>query len=395
MIKNLIWRGLHHLQPKEEAFVAAIGAQTLIRPLRFKKLAWNKFEQVSLESQRGVYIALVPYDQYACSTSEVEPVIYQLQTWQEVDLCRRRCLVRHDHEVDADIEVKWSENPSTLAMAPDLRLVPNHSNEFYLAQVNDVLARIREGQFYQLNLLRYFQVQSSRGALIERLAEHPAPYCAYFQGPDHQVISFSPERFLKAIRLPNGDWAASTFPIKGTLPSDSLMDLLQSKKDMAELSMIIDLMRNDLSEVAKVGSVSVPSQPYVRDFGYVKHLIGEVAAHLPGSLKVGQLMRSVLPAGSITGAPKRAVMEAIADIEGRPRHFVMGNMFWLDLKRGFLDSSVLIRTAQVIENEYEFAAGSGIVIKSDPSVELMEVQAKCQALGQRREKSWNSTVQFI
>jgi para-aminobenzoate synthetase component 1 len=277
--------------------------------------------------------------------------------------------------------------------APDLTLSPERPAGAYRAMVAQALADIRSGRYYQINLLRYFSVAHrgpDRDWLLARLRDAGGPMAALVDVPDLTVASFSPERFV-AVETTAAGLTARTYPIKGTAPrhADPVADaaagaaLAASPKDRAELNMIVDLMRNDLRRAGVSGSVSVPRPGALVSHAHVHHLEACIEARLPIDTTVADLLRAVCPAGSITGAPKREVMAAIADYEGRPRGYLMGNAFWLDAS-GHFDSSVLIRTLVRQggrDDAYTYGAGSGIVTLSDPEAERLEIAAKCRVVG--------------
>jgi anthranilate/para-aminobenzoate synthase component I len=145
--------------------------------------------------------------------------------------------------------------------------------------------------------------------------------------------------------------------------------------------MIIDLMRNDLYRMARPGGVHVVDPGTVHSFANVHHLIGVVEASLRSDLSWGDIARALCPGGSITGAPKREVMLAIREYEQRERGYLMGHLIYVDAQTGRADASILIRTAvRLADGMWEFAAGSGLVIHSQPEEEAAEVQAKARVI---------------
>ena len=199
------------------------------------------------------------------------------------------------------------------------------------------------------------------------------------------VVSFSPERFVRLRPHNTDDFLWETFPIKGTRPRHAHKDmdaamkneLTTSAKDRAELNMIVDLMRHDLARVSQRGSVQVVEAGTVRAHETVYHRHAHLCAVLRSHLSLQECLAWLLPAGSITGAPKKEVIEALQDLEPQPRGYMMGNIIYL-APSGVFDSSVLIRTLHIHPQKGAlYAAGSGIVIGSEPETEWREVQAKC------------------
>ncbi len=280
--------------------------------------------------------------------------------------------------------------PLTSTVGFDLR--PRESDASYLAKVQRIQNDIRAGTYYQLNLLRYFgfEIEPGRQEMYRLLRERAGSYSVWLATADLSIASFSPEQFICLTPTISG-LQASARPIKGTISrsddptEDHLLahQLATSPKDRAELSMIIDLMRNDLGRVSELGSVKVLDSGSIESLPYVHHLVAQVSSRLRSDLTLGDFLDSVCPAGSITGAPKIEVMKAIRNLEGRDRGFFMGNLVLFDSETGYLNSSVLIRTAYAragASSVWEYAAGSGIVLDSDPALELLEIEAKTAVL---------------
>ncbi len=277
-----------------------------------------------------------------------------------------------------------------------LHLLPHSPKATYLKQVEQVLEDIRAGQYYQLNLLRYFTAEGADfGSLFPVFLERSGPMGAWIHVDQLEIASFSPERFV-SIKLQDqkDDLLILTEPIKGTAPRGltpledqrNASSLWESTKNQAELAMIIDLMRNDLSKIAIPGSVQVPTQTHpveLQSFANVHHLVGRICGSLKKGTALGGVLEALCPGGSITGAPKKAVIQAITRYEQRLRGYFMGHVFWMD-HLGQWDSSILIRTlireGGGPDNRWEFAAGSGLVIHSNPLEEYAEIDAKSRIL---------------
>lgn len=214
--------------------------------------------------------------------------------------------------------------------------------------------------------------------------QSPAPFAAFVRcGSDHTLVSASPERFLRV----EADRAISTRPIKGTRPRGETPDedaalareLTESAKDRAENLMIVDLLRNDLSRVAEIGSVDVTALCALETFARVHHLVSEVRGRLRADKDVFDLLAAAFPGGSVTGAPKVRAMEIIHELEPVPRGPYCGSVFWAGLD-GQMDSSIVIRSLTVRGREVRANAGGGIVADSDPQKELEEMQTKAKPL---------------
>ncbi|NRA67349.1 MAG: chorismate-binding protein [Pseudobacteriovorax sp.] len=261
------------------------------------------------------------------------------------------------------------------------------TDEAYLKAVEDSKELIRQGRFYQINLLRYFSMTGVKD-WYKAFHQHAGPFSAWMRTEDFELVSFSPERFVN-IESQNDGFQIVTEPIKGTLrvsedPAENLrlmQQLLASEKDQAELHMIVDLMRNDLYGICSFDSVIVSDPGSLHSFSNVHHLIARIEGRLSDNLSLNRILEVLTPGGSITGAPKREVMRAISELEGRDRGFFMGNCIRWDPNCGNFDSSILIRTAVKQADRYEFAVGSGLVIHSCPTLELEELWAKGKVVG--------------
>lgn len=270
-------------------------------------------------------------------------------------------------------------------------LVPTKGDAHYLNTLNKILEDIRSGRYYQINFLRYFTCQDTLDfkSLLSRYYWNAGPQACWFKFPDWEIVSFSPERFIEV--LPQSEkFLTRTYPIKGTAPTcddpqineETRQKLATSEKDLAELHMIVDLMRNDLNRISLPATVNVMDPGSVHTFKKVHHLIAHVESYLEKDLTFDSFLQAISPGGSITGAPKIEVMKAIYEYENRPRGYFMGNAFYWDYESGRFDSSILIRTLvrESKEPTFSYAAGGGIVIASKPQGEMNEVAVKCRVV---------------
>lgn len=302
-------------------------------------------------------------------------------------------LFESDGAETAPFQVQWplapaAEKTSLQPLSIDWKSTWTDSQ--YLEAVRQSLEDIRDGRFYQINVLRYWQHQGEipRPYFLRRLRKFAGPFAAYFDLPDLGLVSWSPERFVK-IRHQEATALAEAEPIKGTRPvvGDAAQDaalvqeLQASVKDNAELHMIVDLMRNDLQRISEPGGVRVLDRGTVKSFPNVHHLIARIEGRLKPGRKLEEICRALCPGGSITGAPKREVMDAIHSREERERGYFMGNIWYKDAFSGRIDSSILIRTAvRQSKVSWEYAAGSGITVKSHAYEELQEVLTKARII---------------
>ena len=267
--------------------------------------------------------------------------------------------------------------------APQLSFKGGLGRERFCAMVRRAKDYIAAGDIYQVNLSQRFAAawapSSDPFGLFMRLREcSPAPYGAFFDQGDRQVVSSSPELFLamsgKQVR---------TRPIKGTRPrrrdpgddERSATELVTSPKERAELVMITDLERNDLGQVCEFGSVRVTDLLRLERFPQVFHLVSTVEGQLRSEIDHASVLAACFPGGSISGAPKRRALEIIAELEPEPRGLYTGAIGYLGAG-GESAFNIAIRTAVVEGETLSLHTGAGIVADSDPDAEYEETLHK-------------------
>jgi para-aminobenzoate synthetase component 1 len=261
------------------------------------------------------------------------------------------------------------------------RLVGSVDRATYVAGVRRVLDYIAAGDVFQVNLSQRFAARGrpSPLSLYEALkARSPAPYGAFLAWDDLAVVSASPECFYHT----RGDLIV-TRPIKGTRPrgrspaEDARLasELWTSPKDRAELTMIVDLERNDLGRVCEYGSVVVRDPIAIESFAQVHHLVATVEGRTKPGVGPVEVIRAVFPGGSITGAPKIRAMEIIDELEPHRRSLYTGAIGYLS-RGGSSGFNIAIRTILVEEDCASFQVGGGIVADSEPDAEYDETLAK-------------------
>jgi para-aminobenzoate synthetase component 1 len=254
------------------------------------------------------------------------------------------------------------------------------SDSEYKSQIKTAIDYIYDGEIYQANITRRFDADLPKSfdsfAHYKHLRKvNPAPFSAYMNFGDTQLLSCSPERFL---RCKNG--SVETQPIKGTLPISKPANLLaKSKKDIAENTMIVDLLRNDLSKVCDYHSVKVPKLCELQTFEGLHHLVSTVTGTLKKNKTAIDLLKACFPGGSITGAPKIRAMEIIEDLEPTKRGPYCGAMGYIGFD-GTMDTNIIIRTLIYKNGKAYLQTGSGIVSDSDPAKELQEGLDKAQKI---------------
>ncbi len=263
--------------------------------------------------------------------------------------------------------------------------VSSFSKEEYIHSVNRIIEYLKAGDIYQANLSQRFETGFKGDAyalFLDLFKRNPASFFSYIQAGDHTIVSTSPERFIK-----QNNRQIETRPIKGTIARGKSKDqdqkngqrLFNSIKDDAELTMIVDLMRNDLSRVAKHDSVVVSEHKRLEPYENVFHLVSIVEAELlPGKTSV-DLLKATFPGGSITGCPKIRSMEIIDELESVKRHVYTGSIGYISF-HDTMDLSIAIRTATIYNNSVFFSVGGGIVCDSDPQKEYQETLDKGKTL---------------
>ncbi|MGB7910615.1 MAG: aminodeoxychorismate synthase component I [Desulfobaccales bacterium] len=285
----------------------------------------------------------------------------------------------------ADEAISWGGAAEPLGPYQVGTLTSNFSREAYLAAIRRIRDYIRQGDVYQVNLAQRFSFPFAGEAytLFRRLFQlNPAPFYAFLNCGDFQVLSTSMERFL----CRRGDYL-ETRPIKGTRPrgatagEDAALrrELEESPKDDAELSMIVDLLRNDLGKVCEPKSVRVAEHKRLEAYQNVYHLVSIITGRLRPGVTAAEILRATFPGGSITGCPKIRAMEIIDELEPCVRQVYCGAIGYLGLHRN-LDLNVAIRTAVINGGQAHFAVGGGVVYDSREEDEYEETLHKGRTL---------------
>ncbi len=263
----------------------------------------------------------------------------------------------------------------------------NFDKKSYKEQVQKVINYIHDGDVFQANISQRFDAElpDDFDPFIHYLhmrEVNPAPFSAYMNIGNIKIASTSPERFITA-----RDRNVETCPIKGTRPhvSDFTQDcaykkeLSSSEKDRSENTMIVDLMRNDLSKVCEEHSVDVSGLCELETFASVHHLVSTIQAKLSHDKNALDLLRACFPGGSITGAPKIRAMEIIEELEPTRRSAYCGSIGYIGFD-DYMDTNILIRTLVYEDNKVSLQTGGGVVADSNPSEEYQETLDKAYAI---------------
>ncbi|MGH1398610.1 MAG: aminodeoxychorismate synthase component I [Alphaproteobacteria bacterium] len=263
----------------------------------------------------------------------------------------------------------------------------NFTREGFEGCVARVIDYIRAGDVFQVNVAQRFDASLPADFVpfahyLNLRRSNPAPFGCYFNLGDVQISSASPERFLA---VKGGE--VETRPIKGTMPVDAdaalnaknVAALENSEKDHAENTMIVDLLRNDLSRVCRPDSVVVDGLCEVETFASVHHLVSTIRGTLLRGRGAIDLLRACFPGGSITGAPKIRAQEIIEELEPTRRGAYTGSIGYIGFD-GTMDSNILIRSLVYEGGGVSLQSGGGITINSDPAAEYQETLDKARAM---------------
>jgi para-aminobenzoate synthetase len=279
-------------------------------------------------------------------------------------------------------EVTTNLVPAAAGRPPDVAVPAD-----YAAAFTEVQEQLRAGNSYEVNLTHRLTVTSDLDpvtAYLRLRALNPAPYAGYLQHRGARLLSSSPERFATVDR----HRFLETKPIKGTTPRGASpeederlrLQLSADPKFRAENLMIVDLLRNDVGMVAQVGTVEVPALMEVESYASVHQLVSTVRGRLRDDVTTVGALRTLFPAGSMTGAPKLRTMEIIRDVEATPRAAYAGAFGWI-AGDGQADLGVVIRTLTTSgDGTWQLGTGGGITVRSDVHEEYAESRWKADRL---------------
>jgi len=353
-----------------------------------EKLPRKAMDDIKLpDCMLGFYDSIIVIDhlfnkKYIISTGfpEKDEIRRQTRAKKRLELLRSHCEEAAGRRSNLKPEIA-----SVAALPRNDSLKSNFKKEKYIEAIKRAKEYIASGDTYQINLSQRFTSRTPCDPydLYLRLRDiNPAPFAAFLDFGDFQLISASPERFL-CLR----DKTIHTRPIKGTRPrgNNSLEDgmlareLITSVKDRAEHLMIVDLERNDLGRVCRFGSVRPTEFTILEKYATVFHLVSTISGHLKKNVDAVDCLLNCFPGGSITGAPKIRSMEIIDELEPTQRSIYTGSIGYISFN-GNMDTSIVIRTILVKGKKLYFQVGGGIVADSDPEAEYQETLDKAKAL---------------
>lgn len=261
----------------------------------------------------------------------------------------------------------------------------NVSEKEYEDIVEKTKEYIRDGDIFQAVISRRF-VSPYEGSLIQPYrvlrTTNSSPYMVYMNLDDVEIMSTSPETL---VRLQDG--RLTTFPVAGSRPRGKdeaedealVKDLLSDEKELSEHNMLVDLGRNDLGRIAEFGTVDVTKYMMIHKYSKIMHICSQVEADIRSDADALDAVKSVLPAGTLSGAPKIRACEIIDELESEPRGIYGGALGYLDFS-GNLDTCIAIRMAVKKDGKVYVQAGGGIVADSRPRLEYEESGNKARAV---------------
>ncbi len=266
-----------------------------------------------------------------------------------------------------------------------IEFVSNMTREEHAEVVEKAKQYIYDGDIFQVVLSQRWKGKTNTDAFqLYRKLRHvnPSPYMFYFNFKDYEIVGASPEMLVEM-----RDGHIKNCPIAGTRKrgkdeaEDALLaaDLLADLKERAEHNMLVDLGRNDMGRIAKIGSVEVTEYMKVQNYSHVMHLVSLVEGTQADDKDMFEVLMSFLPAGTLSGAPKIRAMEIIEELEPTKRGVYGGAIGYFGFNNN-MDMCIAIRTMVVKDDYIYIQSGGGIVADSDPAMEFEETQNKARAL---------------
>ena len=279
----------------------------------------------------------------------------------------------------------YFERPHSPGKLKDFEVSSNISKEQFIENVNKAKEHIVNGDIFQIVLSQRFEIENPPESFnVYRLlrATNPSPYLYYFKSSSYSIAGSSPEMLVSV-----KDGIVKTKPIAGTMPrgkneqEDKQLEkrLNEDSKERAEHTMLVDLGRNDVGKVSKFGSVEVTSFMKTEKYSKVMHLVSDVKGELREDKTALDALLAVLPAGTLSGAPKIRAMELIDELENKRRGLYGGTIGYIGFD-GNIDTCIAIRTVLFKNNKAYVQAGAGIVHDSVPEKEFEETKNKALAM---------------
>lgn len=375
-------------------------------------LAKNRSPKVeSLPTFTGGMVGYFSYDYLNYSEPTVKRNVEDSEAFKDVDLMLFDKVIAFDHVKQKiflivnialdNVEVEYNRAVLEIKGMIDLlmngekasdtkgkllgEVTPLFNQEEYCNMVEKAKHHIKEGDIFQIVLSNRLSAPFE-GSLFDTYRVlrtiNPSPYMFYFAGTDVEVAGASPETLVKL-----EDGVLHTFPLAGTRPrgkddaEDKALeaDLLQDKKELAEHNMLVDLGRNDLGKISKFGSVQVEKLHSIERYSHVMHIGSTVRGEIDDKHDALDAIEAVLPAGTLSGAPKIRACQLIGDLENNKRGIYGGAIGYIDFS-GNMDTCIAIRIAYKKNDKVFVRSGAGIVADSNPEKEYQECINKAKAV---------------
>ena len=316
------------------------------------------------------------------------------------DNVKQKIILITNIELDKDIRVEYEKALQRLNSIKELlytgkksfeggkllgEVTPLFSKDEFSDMIGKAKHHIHEGDIFQIVLSNRLQA-NFEGSLFDTYrvlrTVNPSPYMFYFSGTDVEVAGASPETLVKL-----EDGILHTFPLAGTRPrgksekedKELETELLADEKELAEHNMLVDLGRNDLGKISKFGSVVVEKFHSIERYSHVMHIGSTVRGEIRPEYDALNALESVLPAGTLSGAPKIRACQLIEELENNKRGIYGGAIGYIDFT-GNMDTCIAIRLAYKKNGKVFIRSGAGIVADSDPDKEYMESINKAGAV---------------
>lgn len=316
------------------------------------------------------------------------------------DNVKQKIILITNIELDKDIDVEYEKALKRLNSIKELlhtgkksfeggkllgEVTPLFSKDEFSKMIGKAKHHIKEGDIFQIVLSNRLQA-NFEGSLFDTYrvlrTVNPSPYMFYFSGTDVEVAGASPETLVKL-----EDGILHTFPLAGTRPrgksekedKELETELLADEKELAEHNMLVDLGRNDLGKISKFGSVVVEKFHSIERYSHVMHIGSTVRGEIRPEYDALNALEAVLPAGTLSGAPKIRACQLIEELENNKRGIYGGAIGYIDFT-GNMDTCIAIRLAYKKNGKVFIRSGAGIVADSDPDKEYMESINKAGAV---------------
>ena len=298
----------------------------------------------------------------------------------------------YDYIKYSEPKLKLGEHEEFPSLKLASEIKPQFPKEKYCGMVEKAKHYIHEGDIFQVVLSNPMRAKAE-GSLFDTYrvlrATNPSPYMFYFSSDDIELAGASPETLVKL-----EDKKLTTFPLAGTRPRGKTREedqeleagLLKDEKELAEHNMLVDLGRNDIGRISKIGTVEVEKYMTVEHFSQVMHIGSTVAGELREDKDAIDAVDSILPAGTLSGAPKFRACQIIEELEQSKRGIYGGAVGYLDFA-GNLDTCIAIRLVYKKKGEICIRSGAGIVADSIPEKEFEECCNKARAVVLAIEKA--------